>query len=605
MIHALRTHAKRTLAAAFAAAFALGSALTLSACSGKPAKQTGSNSTPVPQTGVPTISATATPAPAETATPFIDPTDPPATPVPVVGEYTKPCQKVKVDFPATDSTRAFSVTFDLPEGWTVRSDEGVYTDSSYSDFGFNFHVHENYRNIGNGSMTASNAVADYYKFGMIRRCNDFLTNIQNIEFADAKKKDNMIGQVKTIRAYTYFNMNWQYGGVPIIDSYETAEEAQVPRNTEEEVKKYIYDELDAAIPMLDDAPAASGYIAKGTALAIKMRSALYYADYQRAKEAAKAIMDLGQYELDPSFENIFMVSGQNSKEIIAAVQHDENLYSNWMIATMYNNSDAGWSSMVPSKNLIDAYEMSNGLTKEEAGSGYDPVHPFANRDPRMAMTVLYPGMDWVNYKGEETIINTLDKEVNGKTNPDHPGTANNSSKTGLTWAKYLAPMSQYGDVWSSNAQTIIFRYAEVLLTYVEAENELNGPSAEIYDMLDQIRTRVGMPKVDQSKYGTKETLRELIRRERSIELAGEGLRRADILRWKDASGKMVAETVLNAPLESFTGTINYDEKDPYKRAVISGVELVENRSFAPHNRYLPIKQDALDKNKLLKQNDGY
>ena len=144
IIHALRTHAKRTLAAAFAAAFALGSALTLSACSGKPAKQTGSNSTLVPQTEVPTVSATATPAtttpaPEETATPFIDPTDPPATPVPVVGEYTKPCQKVKVDFPATDSTRAFSVTFDLPEGWTVRSDEGVYTDSSYSDFGFNLH----------------------------------------------------------------------------------------------------------------------------------------------------------------------------------------------------------------------------------------------------------------------------------------------------------------------------------------------------------------------------------------------------------------------------------------------------------------------------------
>ena len=132
MIHALRTHAKRTLAAAFAAAFALGSALTLSACSGKPAKQTGSNSTPVPQTEVPTVSATATPAPEETATPFVNPTYPPATPVPVVGEYTKPCQKVKVDFPATELSRAFSVTFDLPEGWTVRSDEGVYDDSSSS-----------------------------------------------------------------------------------------------------------------------------------------------------------------------------------------------------------------------------------------------------------------------------------------------------------------------------------------------------------------------------------------------------------------------------------------------------------------------------------------
>ncbi len=488
------------------------------------------------------------------------------------------------------------------DGWA--DETGILYWDCASDFGFNFHIHEGFRNVGNGGMTASNQVTDYYKFGMIRRCNDFLTNIQNIEFADAKKKDNMIGQVKMIRAYTYFNMNWLYGGVPIIDSYETAEEAQVPRNTEEDVKKYIYDELDAAIPLLNDIPAASGYIAKGTALALKMRSALYYNDFQRAKEAAKAIIDLGQYELDPSFENLFMVSGQNSKEIIAAVQHDENLYANGTIATMYNNADGGWSSMVPTKNLIDAYEMSNGLTKDEAGSGYDETHPFANRDPRMAMTVLCPGMDWTGIGGA-TVINTLDKELDGKSNPNHPSTANNSSKTGLTWAKYLNPMAQYGDIWSCKAQTIIFRYAEVLLTYAEAENELNGPSAEIYGMLDQIRTRAGMPKVDQGKYSSKETLRELIRRERSIELAGEGLRRADILRWKDASGKMVAETVLNIPLNSFTGTINYVETDPYKRAVISGVELVESREFAPHNRYLPIKQDALDKNKQLKQNDGY
>ena len=488
------------------------------------------------------------------------------------------------------------------DGWA--DETGILYWDCASDFGFNFHIHEGFRNVGNGGMTASNQVTDYYKFGMIRRCNDFLTNIQNIEFADAKKKDNMIGQVKMIRAYTYFNMNWLYGGMPIIDSYETAEEAQVPRNTEEDVKKYIYDELDAAIPLLNDIPAASGYIAKGTALALKMRSALYYNDFQRAKEAAKAIIDLGQYELDPSFENLFMVSGQNSKEIIAAVQHDENLYANGTIATMYNNADGGWSSMVPTKNLIDAYEMSNGLTKDEAGSGYDETHPFANRDPRMAMTVLCPGMDWIGIGGA-TVINTLDKELDGKSNPNHPSTANNSSKTGLTWAKYLNPMAQYGDIWSCKAQTIIFRYAEVLLTYAEAENELNGPSAEIYGMLDQIRTRAGMPKVDQGKYSSKETLRELIRRERSIELAGEGLRRADILRWKDASGKMVAETVLNIPLNSFTGTINYVETDPYKRAVISGVELVESREFAPHNRYLPIKQDALDKNKQLKQNDGY
>ena len=489
------------------------------------------------------------------------------------------------------------------DGWA--DETGILYWDCASDFGFNYHIHENYRNIGNGSMTASNQVADYYSFTMIRRCNDFLTNIENIEFADAKKKDDMIGQVKTIRAYNYFNMNWLYGGVPIIESYETAEEARVPRNTEEEVKKFIYDELGAAIPMLNDAPAASGYIAKGTALAIKMRSALYYADYQRAKEAAKAIMDLGQYELDPSYENLFMVAGQNSKEIIAAVQHDANLYSNWMIATMYNDADGGWSSMVPTQNLVDAYEMNNGLTKEEAGSGYDATHPFANRDPRMAMTVLFPGMDWVGINGE-TVLNTLDKVLpNGDANTNYPNDKDNASKTALTWAKYLAPMSQYADVWSSNAQPIIFRYAEVLLSYAEAENELNGPSAEIYDMLNQIRNRVGMPDVDQSKYGSKDKLRELIRRERSVELAGEGLRRADILRWKDASGKMLAETVLNGPLNRIVGTVDDKGSDPYTRATVTGTSLIENRQFASHNRYLPIKQDALDKNKQLKQNTGY
>lgn len=488
------------------------------------------------------------------------------------------------------------------DGWADES--GILYWDCGSDFGFNYHIHEGWRNIGNGSMTASNQVAGYYSFSMIRRCNDFLTNIANIEFAEESKKNNMIGQVKTIRAYQYFLMNWIYGGVPIIESYETAEEAQVPRNSEEEVKNFIYNELDEAIPMLYDAPEASGYIAKGTALALNMRASLFYGDYQRAKDAAKAIMDLGIYELDPSYENLFTLAGQNSKEIIASVQHDENLYSNLMIATMYNNADGGWSSMVPTQNLVDTYEMSNGLTKEEAGSGYDATHPFANRDPRMAMTVLYPGMDWVGLTGK-TILNTLDATIDGAKNFNYPDDADNASKTALTWAKYLNPYTQYGDIWSTNAQPIVFRYAEVLLSYAEAENELNGPSAEVYNLLNQVRNRVGMPDVDQNKYNNQAKLRELIRRERSVELAGEGLRRQDIIRWKDDSGKMLAETVLNGPLTRVVGTVNTSEPDPTKRATISGTALVENRAFASYNRYLPIPQSAIDKNPNLKQNEGY
>lgn len=488
------------------------------------------------------------------------------------------------------------------DGWADES--GILYGDCGSDFGFNYHIHEGWRNIGNGSMTASNQVADYYSFSMIRRCNDFLTNIENIEFSEESKKNNMIGQVKTIRAYQYFLKNWIYGGVPIIESYETAEEAQVSRNSEEEVKNFIYNELDEAIPMLNDAPEASGYIAKGTALALNMRASLFYGDYQRAKDAAKAIMDLGIYELDPSYENLFTLAGQNSKEIIASVQHDENLYSNWTIATMYNNADGGWSSMVPTQNLVDSYEMSNGLTKEEAGSGYDETHPFANRDPRMAMTILYPGMDWVGLTGK-TILNTLDATIDGVKNPNYPNDADNASKTALTWAKYLNPYTQYGDIWSTKAQPIVFRYAEVLLSYAEAENEMNGPSAEVYNLLNRIRNRVGMPDVDQSKYNNQAKLRELIRRERSVELAGEGLRRQDIIRWKDDSGKMLAETVLNGPLTRVVGTVNTSEPDPTKRATISGTALVENRAFASYNRYLPIPQSAIDKNPNLKQNEGY
>ena len=135
--------------------------------------------------------------------------------------------------------------------------------------------------------------------------------------------------------------------------------------------------------------------------------------------------------------------------------------------------------------------------------------------------------------GEVISCNTLDEKFqDGTVNKNFPTYTDNASKSALTWAKYLDPMDQYGDVWSSGACPIVFRYAEVLLTYAEAANELSGPSDEIYGYLNQIRQRVGMREVDKAKYGTKEKLRELIRRERTVELAGEGLRRADIVRWQ-------------------------------------------------------------------------
>lgn len=247
------------------------------------------------------------------------------------------------------------------------------------------------------------------------------------------------------------------------------------------------------------------------------------------------------------------------------MQYLENLQGLGVIGQMYNNVDGGWSSIVPTQNLVDMYEMKDGSTKEESDI-YDPKYPFKDRDPRMEMTILFPGQMWQAQGKDAVVLNTLDKEINGISNDNYPEGLDNASKTALSWSKYLAPMDQYSNIWDTGACPIVFRYAEVLLSFAEAENELNGPSDDVYKVLDKIRARVSMPTVNRTKYGTKETLRELIRRERTIELAGEGLRKADILRWKDSSGKMLAENLLNSNLYRITGTINYNEADPYKKS---------------------------------------
>lgn len=476
----------------------------------------------------------------------------------------------------------------------------LYLDCA-SDLGYNNFPWEGWRPWGDGSLSSSDPGASFYNFSIIRRCNTVLENIDKVEFTTEGKKEDLIAQAKAIRAYKYFLMNWWYGGVPIIESYNTAEEAQVPRNSEAEVRAQIAKDLDDAIAAIKEVPSERGRIGKGAALAIKMREALYYDEWEKAKTVAQQIIDLNQYALEDDYSDLFKLSGIDSKEIIVADQRIANIFGLSVIGQMYNNKDAGWSSIVPTQNLVDMYETADGKTIAEAGTAYDATHPFHNRDPRMAMTVLYPGKNW---RGE--VLNTLDEyNADGKKNINHPTYTDNASKSGLTWAKYLDPIDQYGDVWNTGACVILFRYAEVLLTYAEASNELDGPSAKVYDYLDQIRTRAGMPVVDRVKYSTKETLRELIRRERSVELAGEGLRRADILRWKDSNGKRLAETLLNGNLYRITGTINYDESDPSKRATVSDKALIETRSFNDKNRYLPIPQSSIDKNPNLKQNPGY
>lgn len=502
------------------------------------------------------------------------------------------------------------------DGWESGT-EILYMDCT-SDFGYNNFSWEGYKDFANGTISAANPGANFYDFTIIRRCNTFLENIEKVTFADEKTKKDLIAQARVIRAYRYFKMNWLYGGVPIIENYESAVDAQVPKKTEDEVRTFIETELDTYTYDLSVKPTERGRIAQGAALAIRMREALYYGDWSTAKTKAQEIIDLQQYDLEKGkegYSKLFQVAGQDSKEIILAVQYINSTKPLGVIGQMYNNGDGGWSSIVPTHQLVDAYEMTNGKTIDEEGSGYDKKHPFKGRDPRLALTVIYPGANYVKSDGSTAVFNTLDKEiVNAKgekaSNPNFMTAADNASKTGLTWNKYLSPITQYTDIWNTNACPIVFRFAEVLLTWAEAENELNGPSTDVFDKIDEVRTRTGMPAIDRQKYNTKDKLRELIHRERSVEFAGEGLRRADIVRWKDASGKMVAETVLNGRLERRIGTVDMNGSNPETRATIkldasAEEKLIEVRKFEPKHRYFPFAQSILDKNPNLIQVNGY
>ena len=346
---------------------------------------------------------------------------------------------------------------------------------------------------------------------------------------------------------------------------------------------------------------------------------LLWGNYSEALDAANKVIALNQYELDPDFLNMFSMSGQNSKEIICTYEHVQTTYAYGDVIRFYNNSDGGWASFVPTQNMVDMFEMADGKLIDEAGSGYDPVHPFFNRDPRLKNTVIYSGLDWVGRNNVSRVFNTLDKTLpNGSSNKDYYTAADNASHTGMLWAKYLYPnQGQYSAAMNDDALCpIIFRYAEILLTKAECLVELNQDLQEAMNIIDRLRLRGGHITVDRSKYDTQAKVRELVRRERTIELAGEGFRFEDIVRWDEydqsgaKTGKKVAETVMPGDLYRLCGTVDYDEPDPDRRAVIDvnasrEDRLVEVRYFDKKQFHLPIMQAEMDANPQLVQNDGY
>jgi hypothetical protein len=239
----------------------------------------------------------------------------------------------------------------------------------------------------------------------------------------------------------------------------------------------------------------------------------------------------------------------------------------------------GWSEVVPVQSLVDAYECTDGKTISESPL-YNPLMPFANRDPRLDMTIVVPG----------GVLNGVTIDITKPNSADGLG-KNNASYSGYYYKKYIPATINGGWDGNSTNDIIILRYAEVLLTYAEAKIELNQIDRSVYDAINLIRGRasVNMPDVTTGK--TQAALREILRRERRVEFAIEEHRLFDIRRWEIADEVMPGNVY---------GIRNYwnPERSDFGQHV-----LVENRQFNPARDYLwPIPQSEVDLNENLVQN---
>ena len=470
------------------------------------------------------------------------------------------------------------------DGYHVLYMDGV-SDNVYSQYYW-----EGYTSLGNGSASPSDTwISDRWtpSYATVQKCNWFLENVDRTPM-DETLKTRMKAEARFLRAYQYYTLTQLYGDVPLVTRTLSQDEANaVSRTPIAAVQQFVLDEMAAIATDLPVSYSGNdiGRITHGAALALKARLELYTGQFAECVSTSAKVMELG-YSLFPSYQDLFRIQHENNGEVILDIQYRENDYSNGNIGIMPSSTFGGWGSLNPTQALVDAYEMSNGKRIDDPSSGYDENEPYKTRDPRLSASIVYPGQ---LYEGK--YYNPIERSSGDYYN------GNNNSKTGYLYKKFTSNLSDYPDLWNTGLNMILIRYAEILLTYAEAKIETGAIDNSVYEALDAVRQRAGMPKVDRSVYADQATLRELVRRERRVELALEGLRWFDIKRW--AIGPEVRQgTVYGTRL----GTVN-----PQNGALtLSGDHVeAESRTFSDRDYLWPIPRKETDVNNNLGQNPGY
>lgn len=438
----------------------------------------------------------------------------------------------------------------------------------------------------------------------IREINYALANVQKVNMS-AGMKTRLAAELRFLRAFRYHDLLRNYGDVVLMGDkvYELGEDftnsAIYTRSSVKDAMTYVMAELDAASK---DLPATNnssnwklGRATKGAALALKSRLALYAAsplynagNWQTAANAAKEVMNLGMYSLYTGGYDKLFLTPENNPEIIFERLYTRGARHVCLEISNGPNSFGGWGGNVPLQNFVDAYQMNNGKSIDDASSGYNPQDPYKNRDPRFYMTVLTNNS---SYRG-----NTVQSFVpGGKDSKDGPSNWN-TSKTGYYLKKYMNDALPIDNPWdiAGTQPWIYFRYAEILLNYAEAQNEAAGPDQSVYDAVNAIRRRtgVGMPALPTGL--SQAQMRDAIRKERQIELAFEEHRFYDVRRWK------IANVTENVPAYGIEVTKNGTGFTYTRKEALSG------RRFEDKHYFLPIpRAEILASGGKLTQNPGY
>ena len=498
-------------------------------------------------------------------------------------------------------------------------------------------------------------------YANVRRTNIFFSKISNVKSDPQNMVPTLKGEVYFLRAYTYFYLANLYGGVPLITkAYTLTDQFEVPRNTYEECINFVVGQLDSSAMYLPDTYPTNGRVSKGAALAFKARVLLYAASdlhnpeknsivttgysnpellgytggdvaarWTVAKNAAKAVIDLGKYSLYKATPAPGDSVAQNFVELFTSKGTSEDILLQFFTPKIDENWDGynpgvycgpngyhNWGANAPLGELVDDYEMKNG-SKFDWTNLVHKANPYVNREARFYATILYEGVPWRVRPTDGLAIDPFSKiqvgyVYNTSGEMIKPGLDTrsgpiedwNGGKTGYYVRKYIDPSVDPQYV-KQDVPFKYLRYGEVLLNYAEACIEL-GQDGEARTYINMIRTRAGQPDLPAL---TGDALRQACRHERRIELAYENERFWDVRRWLIGAVAYKQTSSVDVRYTAPTATVaSYRKPDgsTWSVPVFSKKDTpADARAWLNKAYFFPIMRDEMNKNTKLIQNPGY